>query len=156
VKGQEKIIAALNGLLSMELGAINQYVVHSEMCGNWGYERLHSAVERRAVEEMKHAEKLIARLLFLEGTPIVRVLEEIHIGADVERQLHNDWTVEEGAVRAYNEGIGLCVELGDSGTRGLLEEILEEEEAHIDWLEAQRDQIDQMGIQIYLGGQRAS
>jgi bacterioferritin len=150
MKGNERIIEKLNALLADELTAINQYVVHSEMCANWGYDRLHEADEKRAIDEMKHAERLIARLLFLEGRPIVSHLDEIHIGAEVEAQHKNDWSAEEGAIRAYNEGIRLAVEVGDNGSRELMESILKDEEEHIDWLEAQLDQIAQMGIQNYL------
>lgn len=153
MKGNEKIVEQLNALLADELTAISQYMVHSEMCANWGYERLHEAIEKRAIDEMNHAEKLIARILFLEGTPIVSKLKEMHIGAEVEAQLKNDWAAEEGAIKAYNNGIRLAVELGDNGTRALLESILTDEEDHIDWLEAQLDQIKQMGIQDYLGEQ---
>ncbi len=150
MKGNDQIIDRLNALLADELTAINQYMVHSEMCANWGYERLHEAVEKRAIDEMKHAEKLIARILFLEGRPVVSSLNAIHIGAEIEVQIQNDWTAEDGAIKAYNEGIRLAVELGDNGTRALLESILADEEDHIDWLEAQLDQIKQMGIQNYL------
>ncbi|MBC8450415.1 MAG: bacterioferritin [Chloroflexi bacterium] len=153
MKGNERIIEKLNALLADELTAINQYMVHSEMCANWGYERLHEAMEKRAIDEMKHAEQLIARLLFLEGWPIVSSLNPIHIGAEVARQHANDWAAEEGAIRAYNEGIRLAVELADNGTRELLEAILKDEEEHIDWIEAQKDQIEQVGIQNYLGEQ---
>jgi bacterioferritin len=150
MKGNERLMAELNARLSEELAAVNQYMVHSEMCDNWGYERLHGAVEKRAIDEMKHAEKLIARLLFLEGLPIVSNLAGIHIGADVDAQLKNDLQAEYDADRAYNETIRLAVEVGDNGTRELLESILADEEGHIDWLEAQLDQVEQMGIQNYL------
>jgi bacterioferritin len=150
MKGNEKIIERLNALLADELTAVSQYMVHSEMCANWGYERLHKAVEKRAIDEMKHAEKLIGRVIFLEGKPIVSDLNKINIGPEVEAQIKNDWAAEDGAVKAYNEGIRLAVEVGDNGTRELLESILKDEEAHIDWLEAQLDQIKQMGIQNYL------
>jgi bacterioferritin len=120
------------------------------MCANWGYERLHKAAEKRAIDEMKHAEKLIGRAIFLEGKPVVSNLNKISIGPEVEGQIKNDWAAEEGAVKAYNEGIRLAVEVGDNGTRELLESILKDEEAHIDWLEVQLDQIKQMGIQNYL------
>jgi bacterioferritin len=150
MKGNDRIIARLNDLLADELTAINQYMVQSEMCDNWGYEKLHKAMEKRAVDEMKHAEKLIARVLFLEGTPIVSKLNKINIGADVEAQHTNDSKSEQGAIQAYNESINLAVQVGDNGTRELLEHILTDEEAHIDWLEAQLDQIKQMGIQNYL------
>ena len=150
MKGNEKIIEKLNTLLADELTAINQYMVHSEMCANWGYEHLHEAAEKRAIAEMKHAEKLIGRIIFLEGRPVVSALNKINIGADVETQHKNDWAAEDGAVKAYNGGIGLAVEVGDNGTRELLESILKDEEEHIDWLEAQLDQIKQMSIQNYL------
>ena len=150
MKGNAQVIETLNALLADELSAINQYMVHSEMCADWGYEKLHEAIEKRAIDEMKHAEKLIERILFLDGTPIVSELNPIHIGAEVEAQHENDLVAELGAVEAYNEGIRLAVEVGDNGTRELLDSILKDEEDHIDWLEAQRDQIEQMGIQNYL------
>jgi len=150
MKGNPKIIEKLNSLLADELTAINQYIVHSEMCSNWGYEKLHNADEKRAIDEMKHAEKLIARILFLEGLPVVSDLKKITIGAEVAAQHNNDRASEDGAIASYNDGIKLAVEIGDNGTRELLESILKDEEAHIDWLEAQIDQISQMGIQNYL------
>lgn len=153
MKGNDKIIAKLNDLLADELTAINQYMVHSEMCDNWGYTRLHEVTEKRAIDEMKHAEKLIARILYLEGLPIVSELKSIHIGANVEKQLDNDWEAEAGAVKSYNDGIKLCVQHADNGTRELLEAILKDEEAHIDLLEAQKDQVGQMGIKNYLAEQ---
>jgi bacterioferritin len=150
MKGNKKIITKLNDLLADELTAINQYMVHSEMWDNWNYERLHKADEKRAIDEMKHAEKLIGRILFLEGRPTVSKLKEIHIGPDVQTQHKNDWQAEFDAVKSYNDGIKLAIEVGDGGTRELLEHILKDEEAHIDWLEAQLDQIKQMGSQNYL------
>lgn len=153
MKGHEKIIALLNDLLADELTAINQYIVHSEMCANWGYGKLHEKVEKRAIEEMKHAEKLIARILFLEGVPIVSALKKMSIGASVEAQIKNDLAAEAEAIQAYNQGIRLCLELGDSGSRELIEANLHDEEEHLDWLEAQLDQIGQMGLQNYLLGQ---
>ena len=150
MKGNDKIIDKLNALLSDELAAINQYMVHSEMCANWGYERLHKAIEKRAIDEMRHAEKLIGRIIFLEGRPVVNNLNKINIGADVAAQIKSDWDAEAGAVKAYNDGIALAVQVGDNGTRELLESILKDEEVHIDWLETQLDQIQQMGIQNYL------
>lgn len=153
MKGNDKVIETLNHLLADELTAINQYMVHSEMCANWGYDRLHEATEKRAITEMKHAEKLIARILFLEGIPIVSKLNDIHVGAEVQAQLQNDLQAELGAVKMYNEGIRLCLEVGDGGSRELLEDILEDEEEHTDWLEAQLDQIKQMGLAHYLAQQ---
>jgi bacterioferritin len=150
VKGNAQVIETLNQLLADELTAINQYMVHSEMCADWGYERLHEAIEKRAIEEMRHAEKLIGRILFLEGTPIVSNLNKITIGSKVENQIKNDALAETDAVKMYNQGIRQSVELGDNGTRDLLESILADEEVHLDWLEAQLDQIEQIGIQNYL------
>jgi bacterioferritin len=153
MKGNEKILEALNILLADELTAINQYMVHSEMCADWGYEKLHEAIEKRAIDEMKHAEKLIGRILFLEGIPVVSNLNKINIGGTVDAQHKNDHEDEETAIKAYNDGIRLAVKVGDNGTRDLLEEILEDEEEHIDWIEAQLEQIKQMGLQVYLGVQ---
>jgi bacterioferritin len=150
MKGNPKIIDSLNKNLADELTAINQYMVHSEMNDNWGYERLHKAIEKRAVDEMKHAEKLIARILFLEGIPIVDKLLKINIGRNVAEQIKNDLAAETGAVESYNQAIKLAVELNDDGTRSLFESLLKDEEGHIDWLEAQLDQIGQMGVQNYL------
>jgi bacterioferritin len=153
MKGDATIIETVNALLADELTAINQYMVQSEMCANWGYERLHKSIEKRALDEMKHAEKLIARIIFLEGNPTVSKLNAINIGADVETMHKNDQASEMTAVRAYNEGIRRCVQAGDNGSRELFESILKDEEGHIDWLEAQIDQIKQMGIQLYLAEQ---
>lgn len=150
MKGNQKVIDYLNFLLSDELTAVSQYMVHAEMCANWGYVKLAEHTEKRAIEEMKHAEKHIGRILFLEGQPIVSNLGKISIGADVLTQLKNDDGAEAGAIKAYNEGIKLCTDLADNGTREMLEDILGDEEEHIDWLEAQLDQISQMGIQLYL------
>jgi bacterioferritin len=153
MKGNDKILSTLNDLLSDELTAINQYMVHSEMCNNWGYDRLHHMMEKRAIDEMKHAEKLIARILFLESLPNVTKYGAIHIGPDVAMQIGNDLKAEQGAVEVYNKAIKQSQELGDNGTRELLDSILKDEEDHLDWLEAQGDQIKQMGIQLYLAEQ---
>lgn len=153
MKGNDKVIGLLNTQLADELTAVSQYMVHAGMCANWGYEKLHDAIEKRAIEEMKHAESLIDRILFLEGTPIVSNLNKINIGSTVEKQIANDLAAEVGAIKAYNDGIQMCVSLGDNGSRELLETTLKDEERHLDWLEAQRDQIAQMGIQTYLSEQ---
>lgn len=153
MKGNEKIISKLNFLLADELTAISQYMVQAEMCDNWRYKELAEVIEKRAIDEMKHAEKLIARMIFLEGKPVVSDLNPIHIGEDVEAHHKNDWEAENGAILGYNDAIKLAVELGDNGTRELLESILKDEEEHIDWIEAQFDQIKQMGIQVYLSEQ---
>jgi len=153
MKGNDQVIAKLNFLLADELTAISQYMVQSEMCVNRGYKELAEVIEKRAIDEMKHAEKHIERILFLEGMPIVSELNKIHIGENVEAHHKNDWEAESAAIKAYNEAIKLAVELGDNGTREMLESILKDEEAHIDWIEAQLDQITQMGIQVYLAEQ---
>jgi bacterioferritin len=150
MKGNDRMIAVLNNLLADELTAINQYMVQSEMCANWGYERLHKTIEKEAIDEMKHAEKHIGRIIFLEGSPTVSRLNPINIGNDIPAILQNNWNAESGAIRAYNDAIKLAVEVGDNGTREMLEAILKDEEGHIDWIEAQQDQIRQMGIQNYL------
>lgn len=153
MKGNEQILQTLNDELADELTAVNQYIVHSEMCANWGLDKLHAAIEKRAIEEMKHAEMLIARILYLEGRPVVSKLNPMHIGADVPEQLHNDYLSEQGAVKSYNAAVQQAASLGDNGTRALFESILNDEEAHIDWLEAQLDQIRLMGIENYLAQQ---
>jgi bacterioferritin len=148
--GKVKVQNVLNALLADELTAINQYMVHSEMCDNWGFEALHKAIEKRAIDEMRHAESLIARILFLEGSPTVSKLNVISIGKTVKEMIANDTKAESDAIAAYNEGITIAGSEGDNGTRELLQTILKDEEAHIDWLEAQRDQIEQMGMENYL------
>lgn len=150
MKGSAKIIELLNSLLAEELTAINQYIVHSEMCANWGYPKLHEAIEKRAITEMKHAERLIERILFLEGRPIVSTLNPIHIGDNVEVQLRNDLRAEYEAIKGYNDGIRIAVEEGDNGTKMLIESLLQDEEAHADWIEMQLTLIEQMGLQNYL------
>jgi len=150
MKGNAKLLEKLNALLAEELTAINQYMVHSEMCENWGYGKLHKANEKIAIEEMKHAEKLIARILFLEGMPIVSKLNPLHIGSSVKDMLANDLKAEVEAVSSYNDAIALAAEVKDAGTRELLQRILEDEEKHVDWFEAQHDQIAQMGLERYL------
>lgn len=153
MKGNEELINSLDTLLAEELTAINQYIVHSEMCANWGYDRLHDSIEKRAIDEMKHAEKLIARILFLEGTPTVSKLNAIKIGEDVPKQFQADLSAEVEAVRNYNEAIHLADKVGDAVTRTMLEDIVHDEDAHIDWLEEQLDQISQMGAAVYLSTQ---
>jgi bacterioferritin len=154
MKGDEKLIQTLNSLLADELTAINQYMVHSEMCANWGYEKLHKHFEARAITEMIHAEKLIGRILFLEGMPIVSELKNISIGTDVPKQLANDHFAEEGAIKAYNEAIRLAQEVSDNATKDMLQAILNDEDKHMDGIEELQDQIDQMGVQIFLSTQK--
>ncbi len=153
MKGNEKVIELLNHLLADELTAISQYMVHSEMDAAWGLGKLHAMVEKRAIVEMKHAETLIGRILFLEGIPIVSKLNAIHVGADVEKQLASDLRAEYDAVKAYNDAIKVVAEQGDHGTRKLLNSILTDEEEHADEIEENRDQIQLMGIQNYLAQQ---
>jgi bacterioferritin len=153
MKGQQEIIDKLNELLAEELTAINQYFLHAEMCGDWGYEKLHKRIEERAIQEMKHAERLIERILFLEGRPIVSELNKITIGDSVQKMLDNDHHAEKEAIAMYNGAVRLTTELADNGTKLLVESILSDEEEHIDWIEEQRDQIEQMGYQFYLNNQ---
>ena len=153
MKGNDKIIALLNDFLADELTAISQYMVHSEMCDSWGYDKLHKSIEKRAIDEMKHAEKLIGRIIALEGTPVVSKLNKMSIGADVQSQFKNDVAAESVAIEGYNKGISLCIELGDNGSRRLIDDNLKDEESHLDWLETQLDQINQMGLQNYLQAQ---
>jgi len=150
MKGNEKLLTVLNQLLADELTAISQYMVHSEMCDNWGYDKLHKAIENQAKDEMHHAEWLIQRIIFLEGTPVVSKLNPMKIGASVLEMVTNDQEAELGAVRAYNAAIALAHEVSDQASVDLLIRILKMEEDHEDWAEIQRDQIEQMGLQNYL------
>jgi bacterioferritin len=153
MKGDTKLIKTLNALLSDELTAISQYMVHSEMAHNWGYEKLHQHFEKRAIDEMKHAEALIGRIIFLEGAPVVSQLGKMSIGNDVPKQLAGDHGLEMMAIKAYNEAIILAGEVRDYATREILEHILQDEDRHIDGIEELQDQISQMGTQIFLSTQ---
>jgi bacterioferritin len=155
MKGNDKVLGVLNDLLAEELTAISQYMVHSEMCQSWGYEKLHKAIEKQAIDEMKHAEWLIQRILFLDGIPIVSKLNAMKIGKDVPQMISHDEAGELDAVRAYNGGIRAAREAEDQATADLLTKILKMEEDHVDWAEAQRAQIEQMGLQVYLSNQSA-
>lgn len=150
MKGDAKVIAVLNEVLKAELTAINQYFLHAEMCENWGYEKLAKHTRKESIEEMTHAEKLMERILYLDGTPNMSDYFKINIGPNVKAQLQNDLNVEYDAVKRLNRGVALCVQLGDNGSRELLESILTDEEEHIDWLEAQLHAISEMGIENYL------
>ncbi len=150
MKGDPKLIKTLNDLLADELTAINQYIVHAEMCDNWGYGKLHEHFEKRAIDEMKHTAMLIARILFLEGTPIVSKLNPIHIGSEVPKMFQYDHEAEEVAIAAYNAAIKLAGDVKDYATREILEKILNDEDAHIDAIEENQDQIGHMTIGIYL------
>ena len=150
MKGNSSVIASLNDLLADELTAIDQYMVHSEMFDNWGYAKLADKTEKRAITEMKHAEKHISRILFLEGKPVLTQPMTLHIGAEVKTMLENDLASETGAIQKYNLMIKSVGEGGDYGTQDILKEILRDEEEHLDWLEAQLDQIKHMGLPTYL------
>ncbi len=148
-----KVIEVLNDVLTAELTAINQYFIHSEMCENWGYERLHKHIRKESIDEMKHAESLMERILYLDGIPNVQRLGKINIGETVQEQLEVDLALELEALPRLNRGIEVCKEAGDNGSRLLLEEILASEEEHVDWLEAQLELIAQVGISNYLSQQ---
>ena len=150
MKGNDKLIETLNSLLSDELTAINQYMVHSEMNDNWGYGKLHKEFEKRAIAEMKHSEQLIGRILFLDGIPIVSNYRKISIGADIPKMLANDHASEEGAIKSYNDAIKLAGDVGDFATREILERILKDEDKHIDDIEELQDQIGHMTLPIFL------
>jgi len=153
MKGDKKIIDILNDVLTAELTAINQYFVHGEMCENWGYERLQQVIRKHSIGEMKHAEEVIERILFLEGIPNMQRLGKINIGESVPEMLRLDLGLEMDAVARLNKQIVTCNELDDNNTRHLLEEILEDEEEHVDWIEAQLSLIEQVGAQNYLAAQ---
>ena len=153
MKGNEKLLKVLNDRLADELTVINQYMVHSEMCENWGYNKLHIAIRKQAMDEMHHAEWLIERIIFLDGTPTVSKLNNIKIGKTVSEMISNDDKDELDAVRDYNDAIKLAHEVGDEGTVDLLTKILKMEEGHVDWAEIQRAQIEQMGMENYLASQ---
>ncbi|HEX8171134.1 MAG TPA: bacterioferritin [Thermoanaerobaculia bacterium] len=153
MKGDAKIIEILNDVLTAELTAINQYFVHAEMCENWGYDRLHRVIRKHSIGEMKHAEELIERVLFLEGIPNVQRLGKINIGENVAEIFKSDYALELEALPRLNEGVETCRKLGDNNSRHLLEEILREEEEHVDWLEAQMSLVEQVGLQNYLAAQ---
>ncbi len=148
--GKAKLIDTLNSLLADELAAINQYIVHAEMCEDWGYGKLHEKLEKRAIEEMKHAETLIGRILFLGGTPIVTELSGIVIGRVVPDQVENDRAAEEAAIKAYNDAIVLAGEVRDYATRDMLVQILKDEDRHMDEIEELQDQIEQMTLPMFL------
>ncbi|MBE0409716.1 MAG: bacterioferritin [Anaerolineales bacterium] len=153
MKGNQELIKVLNDLLADELTAISQYMVHAEMCEKWGYEKLHKAIEAHAYDEMHHAEWLIERILFLEGSPIVSKLNQIKIGNSVPEMIKNDKDDELLAVEAYNKGIALAGDVADESTADLLLKILKMEEDHVDWAEKQETQIEHMGLDGYLSVQ---
>ena len=150
MKGNKELIIVLNSLLADELTAINQYMVHSEMCENWGFDKLHIAIRKQAMDEMHHAEWLIERIIFFDGVPTVSKLNAMKIGKTVSEMISNDNGDELDAIHAYNGAIKLAREVDDQGTVDLLTKILKMEEGHVDWAEKQRAQIEQMGLENYL------
>ena len=153
MKAKKELLTVLNSLLADELTVINQYMVQSEMCANWGYSKLHAAIRKQAMDEMLHAEWLIERIIFFEGSPTVSKLNPIKIGKTVSEIISNDDDSELEVVRSYNDAIKLAMKVSDQGTVDLLTKILKMEEGHVDWAEIQRAQIEQMGMENYLGTQ---
>ena len=153
MRGDQKVIDVLQSVLKAELTSINQYFLHAEMCENWGYYRLAKKIKVESIDEMKHAESCIERILYLEGTPNMSELFKINVGKDVPAQLRSDLDLEYDAVKRLNEGIRVATEAGDNGTRDLLMVILKDEEEHVDWLEAQSQNIKDMGVENYLAQQ---
>ncbi len=153
MKGHDQVVAALNDVLTAELTAINQYFIHARMCENWGYQRLWKKVREESIGEMRDADRLIERILYLEGLPNLQKLGKVNVGQTVSEQLELDLEVEKSAIKRLNEGIELCRTLGDHGSRDLLEEILTGEEEHASWLEAQLTLIAQVGEANYLAQQ---
>ncbi|MFA6125785.1 MAG: bacterioferritin [Bacteroidales bacterium] len=156
MKGNKELLAVLNSLLADELTVINQYIVQSEMCANWGYSKIHKAIRKQAMDEMLHAEWLIERIIFFEGSPTVSKLNPLKIGKTVSEMISNDEDTELNVVREYNGAIKLARDGGDQGTVDLLTKILKMEEDHVDWAEIQRAHIGQMGIENYLASQTES
>ena len=153
MKGHGEILDLLNDLLTNELTAINQYFVHAKMCENWGFERLAKKVRDESIDEMKHAEALVERILYLEGVPNLQRLGTLRIGETVLEQFQSDLAVEQAALERLGDGIALCLAKGDHGSRELFESILTDEEEHVDWLETQLETIRQIGIEHYLAQQ---
>jgi len=153
MKGDPKIIDLLNEVLTGELTAVNQYFLHARMCRNWGYKRLNDRIYKESIDEMKHADELIERILFLDGLPNVQRLSKIMVGQTVPEILKNDLAVEMHAIPLLNKGIQQCRDAGDNGSEMLLDKILHAEEEHVDWLESQLTLIQQIGEQNYLSQQ---
>ncbi|MFO0647717.1 MAG: bacterioferritin [Polyangiales bacterium] len=153
MKGQQAIIDVLNQVLTAELTAVNQYFVHAKMCRNWGYARLANYIKKESIDEMKHADSLIERILYLDGVPNLQRLNKVNVGETVPEQLKLDLEVEREAVARLNDGMKLCRDLGDNGTEDLLRHILVAEEEHADWIESQLTLIEQLGVAHYLAQQ---
>ncbi len=152
MRGNQKVIEELNKALREELTAINQYFLHAEMCENWGYHRLSEYIKKQSIGEMKHAEALIERILFLEGTPAMEPLK-LTVGTSVRQAIESDLNLELSAVSAYNNAVQIATEQKDNGSRDLLVILLKDEEGHVDWLEAQLHQINELGYERYLSMQ---
>jgi len=150
MKGNATVIQVLNEVLCAELTGINQYFIHAMMCANWRYQRLAEHSRKESIEEMRHAQEVIERILYLDGVPNMQKYMKVSVGKSVPEQHQFDLALEKDAVGRFNRGIELCRAKDDNGTRALLEKILREEEAHVDWLEAQLQQIQDMGVQNYL------
>jgi bacterioferritin len=153
MKGKPEVIAKLNEALKEELTAINQYFLHAEMCENWHYHKLAAYIKKQSIDEMRHAESLIERILFLDATPNMTELMQLSIGGNVQAQLESDYKLELAAVKMYNDGVKIARDAGDNASRELFERLLKSEEEHVDWLEAQLHQIKEMGYERYLGQQ---
>ncbi|MEO8659727.1 MAG: bacterioferritin [Bryobacteraceae bacterium] len=153
MQGNPKVIAELNAALKEELTAINQYFLHAEMCENWKYDKLGRFIKKQSIDEMKHAESIIERILFLDGAPNLTELLQLNIGQSVREQIANDLKLELNAVVMYNESVRIAREAGDNASRELFERLLRDEEQHVDWLEAQVHQIEEMGYPQYLSQQ---
>ncbi len=153
MKGNEEVIAVLQDVLCAELTAVNQYFIHARMCANWGYHRLAEHIRKESIEEMQHAQKVIDRILYFDGAPNMQKYMKINVGKTVPEQFQNDLEVEYQAVPRLNRGVEVARAQGDNGTRALLEEILADEEEHVDWLEAQLGVIREVGVENYLAQQ---
>ncbi len=153
MKGKPEVLEVLAKMLKEELGAISEYFIHAEMCENWGYKKLSGHTKKESINEMKHAEKLIEHILFLDGAPNLNDMPKLVVGKDVKQQFENDLALEKNAVAEYNAGIAVCRKAGDQASADLLQKILADEEEHVDYLEEQLGLIEQIGIQNYLAQQ---
>jgi len=153
MKGNADVIKVLNDVLRKELTGINQYLIHAKMCKNWGYEVLADVHWHESIDEMKHADRLIERIIFLEGVPNVAAYDKISVGANVKQQLENDRGLEQAALTVLKPGIKTCLEVNDDASRELIEHFVLDEEHHIDWIETQLHQIEEVGLQNYLAQQ---
>jgi bacterioferritin len=153
MKGDPRVVKALNDVLRKEITGINQYFVHAKMCKNWGYEALYEVAWKESMDEMKHADQLVERILFLEGVPNIAAYDKVLVGATVKQQLENDLGLEQAALGVLKPAIRTCLDAGDDATREIFEHIVVDEERHIDWIEAQLHKIEEVGYQNYLAQQ---